>query len=87
LLFFSETKAYLPYYDIKAKVITGGILKHTKHLENTVKGPTLGLEVAVEFLPQGKYDWEKYWNYYDDNHTLPVLYGNPYEQDKTESNS
>ena len=63
LLFFSETKAYLPYYDIKAKVITGGILKHTKHLENTVKGPTLGLEVAVEFLPQGKHNWEKYWNY------------------------
>lgn len=63
MLFFSETKAYLPYYDIKAKVITGGILKHTKHLENTVKGPTLGLEVAVEFLPQGKCNWEKYWNY------------------------
>ena len=63
MLFFSETKAYLPYYDIKAKVITGGILKHTPHLENTVKGPTLGLEVAVEFLPQGKHNWEKYWNY------------------------
>lgn len=55
--------AYMPYYDIKAKVLAGGILKHTKHLENTVKGPTLGLELAVEFLPQGKYSWEKYWNY------------------------
>lgn len=63
LLFSLGTKAYMPYYDVKAKIIGGGILKHTKHLENTVKGPVLGLELAVEFLPQGKYNWEKYWNY------------------------
>ncbi len=58
-----ETYAYMPYYDLKAKLVGGGILKHTKHLERTAKGPVLGLELAVEFLPQGKYDWEKQWNY------------------------
>ncbi len=53
----------MPYYDLKAKFVGGGILKHTKHLENTAKGPVLGLELAIEFLPQGKHKWEKYWNY------------------------
>ncbi len=63
LLASVELRAYMPYYDLKAKIVGGGILKHTKHLENTAKGPVLGLELAIEFLPQGKYNWEKYWNY------------------------
>ncbi len=55
--------AYAPYFDIKAKMLSGGIIKHSKHLENTVKNPVFGAELNIEFLPQGKYDWESYYKF------------------------
>lgn len=36
-------------YSIKGELITGRILKHTKHLENIVKEPTQGAELSMEF--------------------------------------
>lgn len=57
------TNAYAPYFDIKAKMVGGGIIKHSNHLENTVKNPVWGAELSIEFLPQGKYTWESYYKF------------------------
>lgn len=51
-------------FSIKGELITGRILKHTKHLENIVKDPTQGAELSVEFpsLLIDK-DWPKYYKF------------------------
>lgn len=52
------------FFSIKGELITGGILKHSKHLENIVKEPTQGAELSVEFpsLMIDK-DWPKYYKF------------------------
>jgi hypothetical protein len=47
-------------YELKAEYIYGDILKHTKHLENLVKGPITGGEVAVEWQTMGEKNWNQY---------------------------
>ena len=41
----------------------GSILKHNKHLENLVQGPSLGGEIAVEFQTMGEQAWHQYLNF------------------------
>lgn len=50
-------------YELKAEYIYGTILKHTKHLENLVKGPVTGGEVAIEWQTDGKEHWNQYLNF------------------------
>lgn len=50
-------------YKIKAEYMYGTILKHNKHLENLVKGPAMGGEVAVEFQTMGEKSWHQYLNF------------------------
>lgn len=46
---------------IKGEYIYGSILKHTKHLDNIVKGPVMGGEIAVEW--QSADGWHRHFNY------------------------
>lgn len=48
-------------YRITADFYSGYILPISKNLELTAKKPIFGGEVAVEFLPRDKYDWEQRW--------------------------
>lgn len=50
-------------YKIKAEFMYGTILKHNKHLENLVNGPSLGGEIAVEFQTMGENAWHQYLNF------------------------
>lgn len=50
-------------YKIKAEYMYGTILKHNKHLENLVKGPSMGGEIAVEFQTMGEQAWHQYLNF------------------------
>ncbi|NDV47017.1 hypothetical protein D0T49_08145 [Paludibacter sp. 221] len=50
-------------YKIKAEYMYGTILKHNKHLENLVTGPSMGGEIAVEFQTMGEKDWHQYLNF------------------------
>ncbi len=53
----------LQNYQFKAEFIYGNILKHTKHLENLVKGPVTGGELAVEWQTTGEKPWNQYFNF------------------------
>lgn len=48
-------------YRITADFYSGYILPISKNLELTAKNPIFGGELAVEFLPRGKYPWEQHW--------------------------
>lgn len=50
-------------YSIKAEYFRGNILKHNKHLENLVKGPSAGLDLALEFETAGEKDWHHFLNF------------------------
>ena len=50
-------------YELKAEYLQGSILKHTVHLENLVKGPSTGLEVAVQFRTMNEKPWHQYFNF------------------------
>ena len=50
-------------YKFKAEYMYGSILKHNKHLENLVQGPSLGGEIAVEFQTMGEQAWHQYLNF------------------------
>ncbi len=50
-------------YKVKAEYIYGTVLKHNKHLENLVKGPSMGGEIAVEFQTMGEKNWHQYLNF------------------------
>jgi len=50
-------------YEFKAEYIYGTILKHTKHLENLVKGPVTGGELAIEWQTTGNKPWNQYLNF------------------------
>jgi hypothetical protein len=53
-----------PLYLIKAELIYGKIFKHTKHLQEIIKGPTLGAELDYEFLTHdARKDWQVFFNY------------------------
>lgn len=47
--------------NIKASIIYGGIMKHTEHLDNLVKGPVLGAELAYEWNTMGEKSWHQYF--------------------------
>ncbi|MDD4991792.1 MAG: acyloxyacyl hydrolase [Paludibacter sp.] len=47
-------------YEWKAEYIYGNILKHTKHLENLVKGPVTGGEIAIEWQTMGEKSWNQF---------------------------
>ena len=54
----------------KIEGIYGNILKHTKHLEQTVKGPTVGAELSLEWstaaiTTTGKHSWPAYYRFPD----------------------
>jgi hypothetical protein len=49
-----------PAYQFKAEYIYGNILKHTKHLENLVKGPVTGGEFAIEWQTMGEKSWNQF---------------------------
>lgn len=50
-------------YSIKAEYMHGTILKHNKHLENLVKGPSTGGEIAVEWQTMGEQAWHQCFNF------------------------
>ncbi len=50
-------------YKFEAEYQYGTILKHNKHLENLVKGPVCGAELAVEFQTMGENPWHQYYNF------------------------
>jgi hypothetical protein len=50
-------------YSFDAQFIYGNILKHTKHLENAVKGPVLGGEFDVEWQTMGEKPWHEYFRF------------------------
>lgn len=50
-------------YKFKAEYLYGTILKHNKHLDNLVKGPAMGGELAIEFQTMGEKDWHRYFNF------------------------
>ena len=65
-------------YKIKVQYIHGNVLKHTKHLENLVKGPVTGAEVALEWVTMGEKEWHWFYNFPDVGLALNVLnLGNP----------
>lgn len=41
----------------------GEILKHTKHLENLVKGPVTGVDLGIEWQTLGEKTWHQYLNF------------------------
>ncbi|MFT3753053.1 MAG: acyloxyacyl hydrolase [Paludibacter sp.] len=47
-------------FQFKAEYVYGNILKHTKHLENLVKGPVTGGEFAIEWQTMGEKPWHQY---------------------------
>ena len=50
-------------YKIKAEYMYGTILKHNKHLNNLVHGPSMGGEIAIEFQTMGEQAWHQYLNF------------------------
>ena len=50
-------------YQIKAECIYGNILKHTTHLNNLVKDPVQGGEIAIEWQTFGEKPWHQYYNF------------------------
>ncbi|MDD3320916.1 MAG: acyloxyacyl hydrolase [Paludibacter sp.] len=50
-------------YQFKAEYIYGSILKHTVHLENLVKDPVQGAELAIEWKTMGEKPWHQYYNF------------------------
>jgi len=50
-------------YSVRAMGYGGKILPLSKNLEATAKGAVLGGEIAFEFQPTGKYQWEQFWNF------------------------
>ncbi len=50
-------------YQIKAEYIYGNILKHTTHLNNLVKGPVQGGEIAMEWQTMGEKPWHQYYSF------------------------
>jgi len=61
ILFFGTIYAQKsPDYEFKAEYIYGNILKHTKHLENLVKGPVTGGEFAIEWQTMGEKPWNQF---------------------------
>ena len=47
-------------YELKAEYIYGNILRHNQHLENLVKGPITGGELAVEWQTMGEKAWYQF---------------------------
>ena len=50
-------------YSVRAMGYGGKILPLSKNLELTATGFVWGGEVAFEFQPTGKYQWEQFWNF------------------------
>lgn len=50
-------------YSIKGTYIHGNILKHTTHLNNLVKDPVQGGEIAIEWQTMGEKPWYQYFNF------------------------
>jgi len=50
-------------YSVRAMGYGGKILPLSKNLEATAKGMVLGGEIAFEFQPTGKHQWEQFWNF------------------------
>ncbi|VBB48682.1 Lipid A 3-O-deacylase-related protein [uncultured Paludibacter sp.] len=57
---FSQTSEN---YKIKGEFIYGKVFKHTKHLVNIVKGPSVGGEIAVEWQTMGEKTWHQYFGF------------------------
>lgn len=57
---FSQT---LQNYAVKGDFIYGNILKHTEHLNNLVKNPVMGAELAVEWQTMGEKPWHQYFGF------------------------
>lgn len=60
---FALTAQTSKKYSLKAGYIHGNILKHTRHLDNLVKGPATGAEFAVEWQTMGEKHWHQYLNF------------------------
>jgi hypothetical protein len=50
-------------YLIKGEYLRGTILKHNEHLKNLVKGPSVGIELALEYRTAGEKDWHHFLNF------------------------
>lgn len=50
-------------YAFKAEMIYGEILKHTTHLQNLVKGPSMGAEFDIEWQTMGEKPWHQYFHF------------------------
>ncbi len=50
-------------YQIKGEYIYGNILKHTIHLENLIKNPVQGGELAIEWKTMGEKPWHQHYNF------------------------
>ncbi len=50
-------------FQFKGEYVYGNILKHTKHLENLVKGPVTGGEFAVEWQTMGEKPWHQFLSF------------------------
>lgn len=60
----SHMIAQKPLSQIKVEGVYGSILKHTKHLERIVQGPTLGFEIDYEmFSNHHSRDWHGFFNF------------------------
>lgn len=57
---FSQT---MQNYAVKGDFIYGNILKHTDHLNNLVKNPVMGAELAVEWQTMGEKPWHQYFGF------------------------
>ena len=61
-IFFLHSQTY-DNYSIKAEYLQGIIMKHNKHLENLVKGPSQGVSLSVEAQTAGEKPWHQYLNF------------------------
>jgi hypothetical protein len=74
LLPLSMVAENLSTYHVKASWIYGNILKHTRHLEQTVKGPTMGAALSVEWPTMGSSkEWPALYQFPDVGVSATVL--------------
>ena len=63
LIFVVGNSAAQYKYSVRAMGYGGKILPLSKNLELTATGAVLGGEIAFEFQPTGKRQWEQFWNF------------------------
>lgn len=58
-----SVNAQLSDYSFSVNGIYGTVMKHNKHLDNLVKGPSTGFELSIEKQTLGEKSWHQFFNY------------------------